>query len=141
MIDTAIVVCPQDGLREEALLGLDVAGLGLLTRSLLTARKAGIGRLVLVASSALLSACVHAARTGRAGLERFGGQLRSQGQLQVAPWEGMDPETIGSAADVPAVERRLLRAQRSAEDGPIVDRFLWTLAISCSVCEGDFGGR
>lgn len=28
MIDTAIVVCPQDGLREEALLGLDVAGRG-----------------------------------------------------------------------------------------------------------------
>lgn len=72
----------------------------------------------------LLSACVHAARTGRAGLERFGGQLRSQGQLQVAPWDGMDPETIRSAGDVPAVERRLLRAQRSAEDGPIVDRFL-----------------
>jgi hypothetical protein len=41
MIDTAIAVCPQDGLREEALLGLD--------------------------------------------LERFGGQLRGQGQLQVVP--------------------------------------------------------
>ncbi|MBP1776474.1 MAG: hypothetical protein H6Q86_2484 [candidate division NC10 bacterium] len=57
MIDTAIVVCPQDGLREEALLGLD--------------------------------------------LERFGGPLRGQGQLQVVPWEGMDPETIRSAGDVP----------------------------------------
>ena len=202
MIDTAIMVCPRDGLAEEALLGLDVAGLALLTRSLLTARQAGIGRLVVVASaaqrrtlqrqvaaeprldgcvdwadaagdieprpprsvvmipfiilqadalrawrqraegvdgaaipvgfdagpwavpSALLAACVHAAREGRAGLERFGEQVRSQGRLQAVPWEGIDPETIRSAGDVPAAERRMLRAQRSAEDGPIVDRFL-----------------
>ncbi len=202
MIDTAIVVCPRDGHPEEALLGLDVAGLRLLTRTLLTARQAGIARLVVVASpaqqrmlrrqvapeprldgcvawtdvageieprqgksvvmipsmilqaetlgawrtsaegvdgaavpagsdagpwavpSALLAACVKAAREGRESLERFGGQLRTRGELRAVPWQGSAPEAIDSAADVPAAERRMLRAQRSVEDGPILDRYV-----------------
>ena len=202
MIDTAIMVCPREGHAEEALLGLDVGGLRLLVRSLLTARQAGIDRLVVVASPAqrqalqpqiaaeprldgcvawadaagdieliparsvlmipstvlraealrawrtraegvdgavapagfdagpwavppaLLAPCVDGAREGRAGLERFGRQLRAQGRLTVVPWEGSGLDVVRSAADVPAVERRMLRAQRSAEDGPIVDRYV-----------------
>jgi len=202
MIETAIVVCPRGELPEAAMLGRRVAGLGLLTRALLTARHAGIERLLVVASpaqqcelrrqvaidrcldghvqwvdgvseivppagcstvmvpsvilqadalrawrvradtadgvaipagvevgpwavpSALVGACVAAAREGLAGLERFHQMLRSQARARAVPWEGAAPQVVRSARDVPGVVQRMLRTQRSAEDGPIVDRFV-----------------
>lgn len=202
MGDTAVVVCPRDGLSEAALVDVEVGGLGLLVRSLLTAQQAGFERLFVVASaaqqgvlrrqvaeeprlagrvrwaeaaadlvpppaqsvawvpavvmpagilrswrrrasdaggpatsagigagpwavpSAALPAFVDAAREGLAGLERFREQARIAGTLQDVPWDGAGPEIIGSPADVPAVERRMLRALRTPEDGPIVDRFV-----------------
>jgi phosphatidylglycerophosphate synthase len=50
MIDTAIVVCPGTDAPEAGLLGMRVAGLPLLVRTLLTARQAGIRRFHVVAS-------------------------------------------------------------------------------------------
>jgi phosphatidylglycerophosphate synthase len=202
MTDTAIVVCPRRGLSEATLLDLDVAGLGLLTRSLLTAQRAGFERLLVVASadqlpglqrrvageprlagrirwvdaaaeltslsersvvlvpslvlqpdalrawrqrvdaiegttvpvgvdagpwvvaSGLLQACINAARNGLAGLERFRHEVCGQGTPETVQWDGPAPEVVRSAQDVPTVERRMIRSQRSAEDGPIVDRFV-----------------
>ncbi|HSC69743.1 MAG TPA: CDP-alcohol phosphatidyltransferase family protein, partial [Candidatus Methylomirabilis sp.] len=50
MIKTAIVVCPGAETPEAGLLGVRVAGLPLVTRVLLTAQQAGVGRFVVVAS-------------------------------------------------------------------------------------------
>ncbi len=202
MIDTAVAVCPRDELPDAALLDLEVAGLSLVTRWLLTAQQAGFRTLVVVASpgrlaalrrataveprlrgrvhwaedasrlpgaparcivsvpaavvhpgalrawrtrasdvdglataegvrgapwaipSALHPAFVAAARDGWAGVERFGGQARRSAPVHHIPWEGPAPEIVGSSADVPGVERRMLRALRTPEDGPIVDRFV-----------------
>jgi phosphatidylglycerophosphate synthase len=202
MIDTAIMVCPRDGLPEAALLDVEVAGLNLLTRGLLTAQQAGFRKLVVVASpgrldalrrqaaiqprldgcvrwaegvsdlpkeparcvvwvpmvvlhadalrawqqrasevdgiataegvcagpwaipSALFPAFVDAAREGLAGLERFREHARRGAPVYDVPWKGTMPETVRSSADVPGVERRMLRALRTPEDGPIVDRFV-----------------
>jgi phosphatidylglycerophosphate synthase len=74
--------------------------------------------------SPLVVACVAAAGEGLAGLERFHHVLRSQGHVRAVPWEGATPEVVRSARDVPGVEHRMLRTQRSSEDGPIVDRFI-----------------
>ncbi len=201
-MDTAIVVCPRNGLPEEGLLDLNVGGLGLVTRALLTAQHAGFERLLVVASAeqqaalrpqvatvprlagrvrwadavssleplpahslvivpmvllqpgalrawrqrvetldgatcltgfeagpwavppALLPACVHAGREGLAGWQRFRDHAGGHGHLAVVPWEGAGPEAVRAARDVSAVERRMLRTQRSAEDGPLVDRFI-----------------
>lgn len=51
-IDTAVVVCPRPELPEAQLLGVRVAGIPLLTRTLLTARCAGIHWLAIVATGA-----------------------------------------------------------------------------------------
>jgi len=48
-IDTAVVVCPRADSPEAGLLTIRVAGLPLLTRTLLTAQRAGIQRLAVVA--------------------------------------------------------------------------------------------
>ena len=202
MIETAIMVCPADGLPEAALLDIEVAGLNLLTRCLLTAQQAGFRKLVVVASparlgalrrqaavqprldgcvqwaegvsdlpkaparcvawvptlllhagalrawrhrasevdgiataegvragpwaisSALFPAFVDAARDGLAGVERFREHARRGAPVYDVPWEGTMPEAVRSSADVPGVERRMLRALRTPEDGPIVDRFV-----------------
>ena len=50
MFETAIVVCPAAETPEASLLGVRVAGLPLVTRTLLTARQAGVERFVVVAS-------------------------------------------------------------------------------------------
>lgn len=202
MIDTAVVVCPRDETPDAALLDLEVAGLSLVTRWLLTAQQAGFRTLVVAASPArleslrrqsageprlrgrvrwvegvsqlpaaparcvasvpaavmhpgalrawggrasdvdglataegvrgapwaippaLLAAFVAAARDGLAGVERFGEQARRSAPVHHVPWEGAAPEIVGSSADAPDVERRMLRALRTPEDGPIVDRFV-----------------
>jgi phosphatidylglycerophosphate synthase len=48
-IDTAVVVCPRPELPEARALAIQVAGIPLLTRTLLTAQRAGIQRFVIIA--------------------------------------------------------------------------------------------
>src|SRR5574337_1835205 len=48
-IDTAVVVCPRPELPEAGALAVQVAGIPLLTRTLLTAQRAGIQRLAIIA--------------------------------------------------------------------------------------------
>jgi phosphatidylglycerophosphate synthase len=201
LIETAVVVCPE-GEPEAGLLGLRVAGLPLLARALLTAQRAGIARLVVVASApqqaalnthlegdarlagrvrwlepaddlaslpgqslvllvpvildaaalrqwlarvavggvvtasddggigplvvpaALLSPCITAARGGETALAGFLEGLQAGGVLVRVLWEGMRPRPVQSSSEVPAIERAMLGALRSPEDGPIVDRFV-----------------
>jgi phosphatidylglycerophosphate synthase len=51
-INTVVVVCPRPELPEAGLLGVRVAGIPLLTRTLLTAQRAGIERFAIVATAA-----------------------------------------------------------------------------------------
>jgi len=57
-------------------------------------------------------------------VERFREHARRTAPVYDVPWEGTMPEAVRSSADVPGVERRMLRALRTPEDGPIVDRFV-----------------
>lgn len=201
-IETAVVICPRPGLPEASALGVRVGGIPLLSRALLTAQRAGIQRLAVVASPAqqaalrgqveadprlrgrirwldpteaprppaarslvlppsvlldaaalaawlvraggdrgatapdggwmgpllvpapLLPSCIEAALGGEAGLMRFLEQLQEVHRLERVPWDGARYGPVRSAGDVPAVERAMLAALRSPEDGPIVDRFV-----------------
>jgi len=82
----------------------------------------GLGPLAV--SSAHLAEAIAAARGGRRGLADFLADLQARGVLATAPWRGALREPVASSGDVPGVERRMLRALRTAEDGPIVDRYV-----------------
>jgi phosphatidylglycerophosphate synthase len=202
MIDTAVVVCPRAEMPNASTLGLQIAGLPLLTRMLLTAQGAGIERFAVIASpsqqvelqaqlagevrlrdrvlwldsaeglrpvpayslllppsvipdpgalrswlarvadggsvtapeangigplavpAAFLPACIEAALQGQPALAGFVERLHGSRRLIRVPWEGDQRQTIRSVREVPAVERRMLAALHSADDGPIVDRFV-----------------
>jgi phosphatidylglycerophosphate synthase len=51
-VETAVIVCPRPELPEAGLLGVRVGGIPLLTRTLLTAQRAGIENLAIVATGA-----------------------------------------------------------------------------------------
>lgn len=102
-IDTAIVVCPQPGLPEAAVLGVQVAGMPLLTRTLLTAQRAGIEQFAVVASDIQQPAL-------RAQLEddpRLCGRIR-----WLTPTESLMPESAFSLVLSPSliVDAGALRA-------------------------------
>jgi phosphatidylglycerophosphate synthase len=78
----------------------------------------------LLVASGLLPAAIAAARGGRSGLAGFLSDLARAGRLAEIPWGGRLRERVGSPADAPAVERRMLRLLRTPEDGPLVDRFV-----------------
>jgi hypothetical protein len=80
----------------------------------------GLGPVVV--SPALLPACLAAARGGAKGLAAFLAGRAASGGLAEVPWEGTLREPVESPEAVPAVERKLLRALRTPEDGPLVDR-------------------
>jgi phosphatidylglycerophosphate synthase len=78
---------------------------------------------VLVPADAL-GACVEAAGKGIEGLAAFLRRTANEGRLTWHPWDGLPPLSVRSAADAPAVERAMLKALRTPEDGPIVDRYV-----------------
>ena len=201
-IDTAVVVCPQPELPEGEVLGVRVAGIPLLTRTLLAAQGAGIERFAIVATgaqqavlrdqlkheprlrgriqwfeptqgpapefpyslvlsssiivdagalrawlsrlnghgrvvapdagwisplvvpSALLPIYIDAALHGSNGVTRFLEGLQKEHQLEEISWGGVGQLPVRSLAEVATVERAMLAAAQSPEDGPIVDRFV-----------------
>ena len=201
-IDTAVVVCPRGDSSEAGLLAIRVAGLPLLTRTLLTAQRAGIQQFAVVASgpqqtalrarldaevrlrgrvrwvepteglrieaacililppsvvldagalrgwlgrvvdggwvtvtdraeigplsvpAALLTPCIQAALQGQPDLKKFLEKLDGDRRLIRLPWEGGAHFHVRSTGDVPAVERAMLAALRSPDDGPVVDRYV-----------------
>ena len=201
-ITEAIIVCPREDAPESRLLEERVAGLPLLVRTLLTARHAGVGRAVVVASAgqqaqlrgevaedarlrdwvewqeagaywdpaglprvllvpwavveagALRGWLVQAASTravaapggtsgpplvaapgsvarvvesllaGEAGCARLVTALEAEGRLERVPDDGWAPRPIRSPEEIPAVERAMLDALRSPEDGPLLDRWI-----------------
>ena len=83
-IDTVVVVCPRPELSEAAVLGIQVAGVPLLTRALLTAQQAGIEQFAIVASDTQQV-------TLRAQLE---GESRLRGRIRwFGPTEGLLPRS------------------------------------------------
>ncbi|HSB80437.1 MAG TPA: CDP-alcohol phosphatidyltransferase family protein [Candidatus Methylomirabilis sp.] len=72
--------------------------------------------------AAHLPACLEAALGGESGLERYLRQVQRDCGLRHVPWEGASWQPIRSPQEVPGIERRMIEAFRSAEDGPIVDR-------------------
>jgi len=201
-IDTAVVACPRADTPEAGLLARRVAGLPLLTRSLLTAQQAGIQCFAVVASgpqqpalqaglegearlrgrvrwvepmedprieagtilvlppsvvleagalrewlgrvvdgkrvtatddgdvgplavpAALLTSCIRAALQGQPDLKKFLAKLDEDGRLVRLPWKGSAQQPVRLPGEIPAVERALLEALRSPDDGPVVDRYL-----------------
>ncbi|MGE5849572.1 MAG: CDP-alcohol phosphatidyltransferase family protein [Candidatus Methylomirabilota bacterium] len=201
-IDTAVVLCPRVDSPEAGLLVRRVAGLPLLTRTLLTAQQVGIQRFIIVTSgpeqtalraglegearlrgrvqwvepmedprieasiilvllpsvvleagalrqwlarvvdgewvtasddadagplavpAALLGPCIQAALQGQPDLKKFLESLNEQGRLVRLPWEGSGRERVRFPGEIPAVERALLEALRSPDDGPVVDRYV-----------------
>jgi phosphatidylglycerophosphate synthase len=75
-------------------------------------------------ASEAVSDSIDAARDGLAGLGAFLAGANGRGDLRTVPWEGTGAEVVRRPADIPAVERRMLRALRTPEDGPIVDRYV-----------------
>ncbi len=202
VIDTAVVVCPRVDSPDAALLAIRVAGLPLLTRSLLTAQQAGIQRFAIVASgpqqlalrvglegearlhgrvrwvepmedprieastilvlppsvvleagalrewlgrvvdgervtttddadvgplavpAGLLTPCIQAALHGPPDLKMFLEKVDGDGRLVRLPWEGSAQQSVRFPGEIPAVERALLEALRSPDDGPVLDRYL-----------------
>ena len=93
-IDTAVVVCPRPELPEAQFLGVRVAGIPLLTRTLLTAQCAGIHRFVIVATGAQQAAL-------RAQLE---GEPRLRGRIWwFEPTEDPRPQSPCSLVLPPSV--------------------------------------
>jgi len=82
----------------------------------------GVGPLAV--PSTLISPCIEAALRGHTGLQGFLEQLRRDHQLKRIPWEGKGHQFVRSVGEVPSVERAMLAALRSPEDGPIVDRYV-----------------
>jgi phosphatidylglycerophosphate synthase len=75
-------------------------------------------------SPELLSAAIAAARGGTQHLAAHLAGLARAGRLEEVPWRGCVRDAVESPADVPRVERKLLRALRTPDDGPVVDRFV-----------------
>lgn len=197
MIDAAIIVCPEEGLPEAAVLPLRVAGLPLVARALLAAEHAGASEFSVVASPAqraalqpavdalprlagrvawrapedgdlpalalvlsplvvleagalrawvagagpaktviapeeseagpliarapALLAAVRALRRGLNAAAAFLREAWDEGHVSFRRWGGPEPAWLRSPGAIPAVERALLRALRTPEDGPIVD--------------------
>jgi phosphatidylglycerophosphate synthase len=71
-----------------------------------------------------LPACLEAALGGESELARYLVQVHANGGLRRVPWEGASWQSIRSPQEVPGIERRIIAAFRSSEDGPIVDRFV-----------------
>lgn len=90
--------------------------------SVATADDAGVGPLAVPAP--FLSACIQAALLGQSGLKTFLKMLDGDGRLVRIPWEGMRPRPVRSPQELPAIERAMLAALRSPEDGPLVDRYV-----------------
>ena len=82
------------------------------------------GTAPLAVPAALLTECIRAALRGQPGLAQFLEKLQGDRRLVTVPWEGIRQQPVRSAAEVPAVERAMLAALRSPEDGPVVDRFV-----------------
>lgn len=78
----------------------------------------------LAVPAAFLSPCIQAVLGGQAGLTRFLEKVRRQDRLARIPWDGARCQPVRSSGDVPAIEKAMLVALRSPEDGPIVDRFV-----------------
>ncbi|MBI3086019.1 MAG: CDP-alcohol phosphatidyltransferase family protein [candidate division NC10 bacterium] len=93
------------------------------------------GTAPLAVPAGLLSQCIQAALGGQSGLTRFLEKLQGDRRLVTVPWEGIRQQPVRSAAEVPAVERAMLQALRSPEDGPIVDRFV-NRALSAFITRG-----
>lgn len=72
----------------------------------------------------LLSESIEAARGGQPALRGFLDGLQGNQRLVRVPWEGARQHAVRSAGEVPAIERAMLAALHSPEDGPIVDRFV-----------------
>jgi phosphatidylglycerophosphate synthase len=113
-----VVLLPEDVLTAPALRGwlerLPEAG-GMVGPSV-----GGVGPLAVSADR--LSRLVAAAREGADAVEAA--WRADAGARIVLPWDGLGPLRVRSASDVPATERAMLRALRTPEDGPIVDRFV-----------------
>ncbi len=93
-IDTAVVVCPRPELLEARVLGARVAGVPLLTRTLLTAQRAGIERFAIVATTSQQA-------TLRAQLE---GEPRLRGRVRwFEPSEDPRPQSAHSLVLPPSV--------------------------------------
>ena len=82
----------------------------------------GLGPMAL--SSGLLPAAMASAEGGARGLAAYLAGLASGGKLVEVPWPGPFRHAVESAADIPRVERKLLHALHTPDDGPLVDRFV-----------------
>jgi phosphatidylglycerophosphate synthase len=76
----------------------------------------------LTVPAALLTSCVQAALQGPSDLKKLLEKLDEDGRLLRLPWEGSGRQPVRFPGEIPAVERALLEALRSPDDGPIVDR-------------------
>jgi phosphatidylglycerophosphate synthase len=110
-----LVVLDAEALR--AWLGRVVDGEGMAV-----ADDADVGPLAVPA--ALLTPCIQAALQGQPDLKKFLEKLDEGGRLIRLPWEGSPQQPVRFPGEIPAVERALLEALRSPDDGPIVDRYL-----------------
>lgn len=71
-----------------------------------------------------LAAGVAAARRGEGALGHFLEGLTRGGSLGRAPWGGSLRRSARGPGGIPGLERVLFEAMRTAEDGPVVDRFV-----------------
>ncbi len=83
----------------------------------------GLGPSPLAVAAALIPPCIEAALSGEPGLTAFLEKLNGDRRLVHIPWDGMR-HLVRSPAEVAAIERAMLVALRSPEDGPIVDRYV-----------------
>jgi phosphatidylglycerophosphate synthase len=88
----------------------------------LIAAETGVGPLVVPARH--LAACVEAALRGESDLAGYLAKFGDGGAIRRVPWEGTTRQQVRSAQEVPEIERRMIAAFRSPEDGPIVDRYV-----------------
>jgi phosphatidylglycerophosphate synthase len=84
--------------------------------------QSGLGPAVL--SSALLPAGIEAARGGGPGLAGFLGRLAVAQTLEIVPYGGAVREAVASPPAALAALWKMLKALRTPDDGPIVDRFV-----------------
>jgi phosphatidylglycerophosphate synthase len=116
----ALVVSPLIVLEAAALRGWleRVAAGGGVT----TTDGGGIGPLVVEAE--LLPPSIEAAHQGQSDLMQFLENLDGGRRLVHVPWQGAARLSVRSPGEVPAVERAMLAALRSPDDGPVLDRYL-----------------
>ncbi|MFB3816441.1 MAG: CDP-alcohol phosphatidyltransferase family protein [Candidatus Methylomirabilales bacterium] len=75
----------------------------------------------LIARAPALLAAVRALRRGLNAAAAFLREAWDEGHVSFRRWGGPEPAWLRSPGAIPAVERALLRALRTPEDGPIVD--------------------